>query len=336
MFNPDFLANAVPARMLAAGVPAIPPTTIVEDEPAWRVRPAGAALSAQKIVPTRWHSLDQCRREVCAQTPADGHVVAIVLRNEDVWLSISGRVLYDGRAIPGMVQVTEPGASARCVFRGPYDVLHLHVPNALIAEVAQENGGGEIGTLRADMAPTQDPVAERLGRSLLAAEESDRFGELYADCVSTAIVARLLASTRRPAGRGRSKVPELAKWRLKRVTEYVEANLGEPVRLADLASAAGLTRMHFAAQFRAATGLPPHEYLLRRRIEHAQEMLVQEKETLVEIALSVGFQSQSHFTSVFKRFVGQPPRAWRQCHGKHRAGSWKRAQCLQLRSPAAA
>ena len=69
--------------------------------------------------------------------------------------------------------------------------------------------------------------------------------------------------------------------------------------------------MHFAAQFRAATGLPPHEYLLRRRVERAQEMLVEGATSLVEIALSVGFQNQSHFTSVFKRFVGQPPRAWR-------------------------
>jgi AraC family transcriptional regulator len=78
--------------------------------------------------------------------------------------------------------------------------------------------------------------------------------------------------------------------------------------------------MHFAAQFRAATGLPPHEYLTRRRIERAQEMLLQDELALVEVALSVGFQTQSHFTSVFKRFAGQSPRAWRlsQC-GERRA-----------------
>jgi transcriptional regulator GlxA family with amidase domain len=50
--------------------------------------------------------------------------------------------------------------------------------------------------------------------------------------------------------------------------------LDKPVSLADVASSAGLTRMHFAAQFRAATGLRPHEYLLRRRIERAQEMIL--------------------------------------------------------------
>src|SRR6202040_1722705 len=111
------------------------------------------------------------------------------------------------------------------------------------------------------------------------------------------------------------KVGELARWRLKRAIDYVEAQLDKPRSLADVASASGLTRMHFAAQFRAATGLRPHEYLLRRRIERAQEMLGTGM-SVVDVALSVGFQTQSHFTSVFKRFVGQPPRAWRQLHGE--------------------
>ena len=63
--------------------------------------------------------------------------------------------------------------------------------------------------------------------------------------------------------------------------------------------------MHFAAQFRSATGLRPHEFLLRRRIDHAQRLLAEPGTRLVDVALSVGFQTQAHFTTVFKRFVGQ-------------------------------
>jgi AraC-like DNA-binding protein len=209
-----------------------------------------------------------------------------------------------------MFHVTGPGTVVHCVFRGPCDLLHLHVPNALITELAGDATGA--GTpLRTEPALTQDPLGERLARALLAAEDlGGSFGRLYADCVSTAIVARLLGSSRSSASR-RAKVAELARWRLKRVVDYVEASLADPVSLADLAAAAGLTRMHFAAQFRAATGLPPHEYLTRRRIERAQEMLLEDDLPLVDVALSVGFQTQSHFTSVFKRFVGQSPRAWR-------------------------
>jgi len=292
------------------------PVNIIEDETTWRTRPAAWLRPAEpKVTVTRWRSLDQKTREVSAQTPADEHLVSIVLRNEDVRISVGGRIVHDGPVTPGAMQVTEPGAQARCLFRGPYDVLHLHVPNAFIAKLGGEALDAEEAPLRSGPALTQDPVVERLARALVAADEvGGACGQLYVECISTAIVARLLAAPRRTPEGGRPKVAELARWRLRRVMEYVETNLAETVSLADLAAAAGLTRMHFAAQFRAATGLPPHEYLLRRRIERAQEMLAEDRESLVEIALSVGFQTQSHFTSVFKRFVGQPPRAWRQRH----------------------
>jgi AraC family transcriptional regulator len=62
----------------------------------------------------------------------------------------------------------------------------------------------------------------------------------------------------------------------------------------------------------AATGTRPHDYVLRRRIERAQDLLRNSETGLVDIALGVGFQSQSHFTTVFKRFVGETPHRWRQ------------------------
>jgi len=316
MFNHGSTAIAALVPMLPVKGYGADPTNIVEDETAWRARPVVRSRSSEpKVAVTRWRALDQQTREVSAQTPADEHLVSIVLRNEDVRVSVSGRIVHDGPVTTGTLQVTEPGAQARCLFRGPYDVLHLHVPNAFIAKLGGEASDSEAAPLRSGPALTQDPVVERLARALVAADEiGGPCGQLYVECISTAIVARLLAPPRRALEGGRPKVAELARWRLRRVMEYVEANLAETVSLADLAGAAGLTRMHFAAQFRAATGLPPHEYLLRRRIERAQEMLAEDRESLVEIALSVGFQTQSHFTSVFKRFVGQPPRAWRQRH----------------------
>jgi AraC-like DNA-binding protein len=72
--------------------------------------------------------------------------------------------------------------------------------------------------------------------------------------------------------------------------------------------------MYFAAQFRAATGVRPHEFILRRRIERAQDMLLNSGTALVEIALSVGFQTQAHFTTVFKKIVGQTPHRWREAN----------------------
>jgi AraC-like DNA-binding protein len=110
----------------------------------------------------------------------------------------------------------------------------------------------------------------------------------------------------------RTRKTALPKWRLKRAFDYIEEHLAEPITLAELAASTGLTSMHFAGQFRAATGLRPHEYLLSRRIARAREELATSQETLVDIALGVGFQTQAHFTTVFKRFVGATPARWRQ------------------------
>ncbi len=224
--------------------------------------------------------------------------------------------MHDGVATPGTVHVTQPAVPVRCLFRGPYDVLHLHVPNNLIAECARDTIGQPMPVLCSKSVPRKDITVDALSRALLDADRiGGSFGQLYADCIGIAIIARLLASANRPATAERPKVGELAPWRLKRAIDYFEAQIGEPVSLAAVAASAGLTRMHFAAQFRAATGLRPHEYLLRRRIERAQEMLAGTGMSLMDIALSVGFQTQSHFTSVFKRYAGQPPRAWRESRG---------------------
>jgi AraC-like DNA-binding protein len=111
----------------------------------------------------------------------------------------------------------------------------------------------------------------------------------------------------------------LQKWRMKRVIDLVDSHLSRRITLADMASAAGLTRMHFAAQFRAATGMRPHDFILQRRIDRARELLGDPELTLVDVALSVGFQTQAHFTTVFKRFAGETPHRWRRLAPGHHA-----------------
>jgi transcriptional regulator GlxA family with amidase domain len=110
--------------------------------------------------------------------------------------------------------------------------------------------------------------------------------------------------------RGRH-IQGLQKWRLKRVIGYIDADMSSKINSRDLAAVAGLSRMHFASQFRVATGLRPHEFLLRRRIRRAAELMRDTTMPIMEIALSVGFQTQAHFTTVFKQFTGYTPRNWR-------------------------
>jgi AraC-like DNA-binding protein len=175
------------------------------------------------------------------------------------------------------------------------------------------------GPKGAQIVPAERIVA-RLGRSLLNGDDSDNGEEIshdhFANPVSLAIATRLLCSPI-PDPLPRPQRSPLVKWRLKRALNYLEAHLADPVTLAKLASSAGLKPMYFAAQFKAATGLRPHEYLLRKRVERAQLLLTKSDLPLVDIALGVGFQSQAHFTTVFKRVVGETPYRWRLDHHPH-------------------
>jgi AraC family transcriptional regulator len=109
----------------------------------------------------------------------------------------------------------------------------------------------------------------------------------------------------------RAKVNALPKWRLRRVEQHIAAHFERSISLSELAGIAGLSRMHFAAQFRAATGYRPREFLLNHRIEQAKSLLTTTERPLAEIALAVGFSTQAHFSTVFKRISGETPARWR-------------------------
>jgi AraC-like DNA-binding protein len=109
----------------------------------------------------------------------------------------------------------------------------------------------------------------------------------------------------------RAKVNALPKWRLRRVEQHIAAHFERGISLSELAGVAGLSRMHFAAQFRAATGYRPREYLLHHRIEQAKSLLTTSERALADIALAVGFSTQAHFSTVFKRISGETPARWR-------------------------
>jgi AraC-like DNA-binding protein len=217
------------------------------------------------------------------------------------------KLLFDRREI--LISVTDrPHQRA--------NAAHFHVVSPALSqrlkEFQDECGSHEV--LVVDPRVVREPAVERLVLALVALDGVEKdLVALYVEALCLAILTRLLSMRchRGLPATGRRTAP-LPKWRLKRVVDYVNAHLASRITLADLAGAAGRTRMHFAAQFRVATGSRPHDFVLRRRIERAQQLLRDPSLALADIALSVGFQNQAHFTTVFKRFTGATPHRWRR------------------------
>ena len=104
----------------------------------------------------------------------------------------------------------------------------------------------------------------------------------------------------------------LAPWQIRKVTAHIEANLGMPIRSSELAAIARLSPCHFSRVFRDSFGCSPLEYVMRRRLERAQGLMLSTEAPLCQIALDCGLADQAHFSRLFRRFVGETPRSWRR------------------------
>jgi AraC family transcriptional regulator len=137
-------------------------------------------------------------------------------------------------------------------------------------------------------------------------------GPLAAESLANVVAVHLLRHLSAPRQLERGREGALPRGRLRAVVEYVEEHLDGGPTLAQLAAVVGLNPYHFAHQFKAATGLPPHQYVILRRVERAKQLLQAGTDlSLAEVALHAGFSDQSQFSRHFKRLVGVTPGRFR-------------------------
>jgi AraC family transcriptional regulator len=133
----------------------------------------------------------------------------------------------------------------------------------------------------------------------------------YCDTMSLALILYLA----RRYGGAKAKDNTSAKlpaWRVRRVTEFVDAHLSATIRVGDLADLAQLSEGHFHRAFRATTGMTPLEFVHARRVAMAKQLLARSQLSVAQMALRVGFLSPAHFARVFRSMTGQSPSDYRR------------------------
>jgi AraC-like DNA-binding protein len=214
-----------------------------------------------------------------------------------------------GEAAAGFYHVSGPGKTVRTEWLHDGEEVIVTVPHAYWGErvTARMRGALERGTPRRH----GDDAVDQLVRLVLrAADQSDTAmaNALVPPILERALVWGERGTAASPAKRHAHALPP---HRMAKVAAYVRDNLDGPITLAAMAAAAGMSPMHFAATFRVATGKRPHHYLIEERIRRAKALMRGTRHTLTEIAMATGFNTQAHFTTVFKRFTGATPSAWR-------------------------
>ncbi|WP_158746929.1 AraC family transcriptional regulator [Acidisphaera sp. L21] len=236
------------------------------------------------------------------------------LSDHRLWLN--GRAQPVAKCSPGTVSIYDVQQELAVSITDPLDVVRIFIPRTALVEIGRESGVRQVtGFNFRHGDATDDPVISSLVSSLLPSVGAPEaaFG-LFVDHVMLALltyVGRAYGAvdyTRR-AARGK-----LAPWQERRAKEMLEADLNSNLRTAALAEACGLSPSHFARAFRQSTGLPPHRWLLNRRVDRAKELMLTTGMSLPDLAAACGFSDQSHLSRVFERVVGVPPGAWRRSH----------------------
>jgi AraC family transcriptional regulator len=226
-------------------------------------------------------------------------------------ISEEGRRSRQARVKAGSLCFFDLRSPPQILFHTPFQTIRSYVPFLALQEFAQEAGSRRAVVLKTPSYGADDPIIRHLLACLYPAlEHAEKGNSLFVDHIALALQAHLLQ------GYGTIVVPSvrrgLAPWQERRAKEAMYANLDKDISIAQLASECGVSSSHFARAFKQATGRPPHRWLLERRVETAQALLLNSQVSLDEISRACGFSDQSHLARAFKRIVGTSPRAWRR------------------------
>jgi len=244
----------------------------------------------------------------------DAYVVSLKLNdfpNCEIW-ERGKSVKTDIRA--GATYIYDMKKNPRFIIDKPFHSLHFYLPRSALDGIADQSAAPRVGELPSQLGVGHDDsVIRHIGGAILQAlRRPAETNKLFIDYMMLAFsthTAQTYGGMRSIADLTRGG---LASWQVKQACERLDADLAGHLSLQQIASEFGLSVSHFSRAFRISTGQPPHQWLLRRRVEVAKQLMTIRGLPLSEIAISAGFADQSHFTRVFSAIIGVSPAAWRR------------------------
>ena len=240
------------------------------------------------------------------------HMLVLCLGEMSARRSRDGRT-SDTSGEAGSLLLLPSGPLGNWSFDHPAHVFHLYVSDAYLRLVAAQHGLARDSFEVMERIRFRDNFLAEAMADLNRASELGQSASLYASTLGLAIGLRILRDHTpqglrpQPPAPGRALPAHL----LRRACDFMDAHLADGVTLEQVAASVGYSAKHFARSFYSSTRLPPHKWLMGRRIERSKQLLACGDLPLIEIAIACGFSDQSHFTSAFRRAVGVPPGRFR-------------------------
>lgn len=247
---------------------------------------------------------------------AESHYATVFLRPvAGVFTTIDSDRLEEINVPAGAVGVAPAGVQGRTIWPVSRETVAVVIPPGRLTALAEQECRGGIADIRFTPAVSPDRWALQVAQ-MFRDELTSGVGvnELYVDSLITVFGIHMLrkygdSAPARSRGGGK-----LSSRNEHRIREFLSENFRQKLSIADLAGECGLSQGHFIVAFTNTFGERPHQYLIKRRLDHAQRLLLESDMPIAEIALFCGFSSQSHLTASLKRHCGLTPRQLRS-HG---------------------
>jgi AraC-like DNA-binding protein len=195
-----------------------------------------------------------------------------------------------------------------------FRMISIYLPRPVLDKIAELEEKPQVNELAHDPCTgIDDAVIRGLGFSLVPAFQSpEEANALFVDHITTAIAAHVLHAYANAVKRNNIARPRLSKRQEEHVTEIISTDLGGNLSIAGLAVECGMSPSVFTAAFANTIGMPPHKWLLRRRVEEAMILLRETTDSVDQIAGKCGFHDEKHLVRVFGKMVGTKPQDWRR------------------------
>lgn len=139
-------------------------------------------------------------------------------------------------------------------------------------------------------------------------------GHLYGESLSLALKSYLFGRYASSMLDRQDPKPKLALSQVRRVQDYIHTHLADDLTVSKLAAVVDLSPHYFSCLFKNTIGITPHRYVLNKRVREGRNLLTKRHVSILDVAMSLGFASQSHFTDVFRKVTGTTPKRFRQDH----------------------
>jgi AraC family transcriptional regulator len=212
----------------------------------------------------------------------------------------------------GSITIVPVGTEFQWHTEGPIEFAHLYIAPSYLERSARRFGHGRSFSLKDCVGGGHQLLSALFSSMLAEIALGSHANTLYLDCLLENFNFTLLREHSTVPLRDTRPRESLARFRLVRVTDFIESHLTDNIHLRDLVNVSGLSTFHFVRAFKNALGVTPYQFLLRRRIEEAKGLLRTTGIQIEAVATSCGFKDAVHFSKMFHRHVRMTPSQYRR------------------------